>query len=144
MKKFLVTILVALIIGAGLGVYSYTKFKEEDILPVAKSEKDVYAFQVGVFDNYTNAEQLASKYGGIVILDNNKYRVYLAIVSNTLNLIKKYYDEKGIAYYIRNIEVNNDFFNELTDYEAVLSATNKDNYDEIIKNILKEYERLNL
>lgn len=144
MKKFLITIVIALIIGAGLGIYSYAKFQKDDPLPVIKKSNNVYAIQVGVFDNFENASNLASKYGAIVILDNNKYRVYLAIVSKSLNVIKNYYDEQGIAYYIRNIDVNDEFYNTLLDYETVLLETNKENYNEILKKILKEYEKLNL
>ena len=144
MKKYLITILIALVLGVGLGIYSYTKFQKEDSLPVIKKGKDVYAIQVGVFDNFENASNLASKYGAIVKLDNNRYRVYLAIVSKSLNVIKNYYDEQGIAYYIRNIDVNDEFYNTLLDYETVLLETNKDNFNEILKKILKEYEKLNL
>ena len=145
MKKFIITVLVAIIIGAVLGVYSYNKFKTEDVIPTMSTNKNqVYALQVGVFDSFDNAQNLASKYGGVVILDGSKYRVYTAIVNDTLNLVKSYYDEKGVAYYIRTIEVSDEFMGILNDYETVLSAQSKDNYNETIKNILKEYERLNL
>ena len=145
MKKFIITVLVAILIGAALGIYSYNKFREEDIVPVFNvNNNQVYAIQVGVFDNFDNAQNLASKYGGVVILDNEKYRVYTAIVNDTLNLIKSYYDEKGIAYYIRTIEVNKEFMDKLDNYETILKASTKDNYDSVIKNILKEYEQLNL
>ena len=141
MKKFIITIIIAILVGAGLGIYSYTKFNEEKDIPVTKVNQQVYAIQIGVFDSIENANLLANNYGGIIILDNNKYRVYLAIVSSSLNKIKNYYDEKKISYYIRNIDVSDDFYNKLMDYETILNATSKENYDEIIKKILKEYEK---
>lgn len=145
MKKFLITILVAVIIGACLGIYSFNKFKEDDTIPtVSINNNQVYALQVGVFDNFDNAQNLASKYGGIVLLDGTRYRVYIAIVNDTLNLIKNYYDEKNIAYYIRTIDVTKEFIDKLNDYETILKSSSKDSYDDLIKNILKEYEKLNL
>ena len=39
MKKFLITIVIALIIGAGLGIYSYSKFKDDETIPVVKSSR---------------------------------------------------------------------------------------------------------
>lgn len=141
MKKFIITIIIAVLVGAGLGIYSFTKFNEEKDIPVSKVNQQVYAIQIGVFDSIENANLLANNYGGIIILDNNKYRVYLAIVSSSLNKIKSYYDEKKISYYIRNIDVSNEFYNTLIDYETVLNVTSKENYDEIIKKILKEYEK---
>ncbi len=145
MKKYLIVILIALLVGAGLGIYSYNKFKEDDSQPVFSFNKNqAYAVQIGAFDTFDNAEKLAEKYGGLVILDNEKYRVYIAIVNETLGLIKSYLDEKGLAYYIRTIEVNQDFINKLNDYETLLKVANKNEYDTIIKNILKDYKELNL
>lgn len=143
MKKFLITIIIAVIVGACLGIYSFNKFKEEDVKTVFSINKNqAFAFQVGVFDTFENAETLAEKYGGLVILDNEKYRVYTAIVSDTLNLIKNYYNEKGIAYYIRTIDVNDEFMDKLNNYETVLKVIDKDEYDSIIKNILRDYKEL--
>ena len=145
MKKFLITIIIAIIIGACLGIYSYNKFKEDDIKTVFNVNKNqAFAFQIGVFDTFENAESLAEKQGGLVILDNEKYRVYISIVNDTLNLMKSYYNEKGIAYYIRTIDVNEEFLNKLENYEAVLKVIDKEEYDSVIKNILKDYKELNL
>ena len=93
MKKYIITILIAIIVGACLGIYSFNKFKEEDIPVFNFNKNQAYAVQIGVFDTFENAEKLAEKYGGLVVLDNEKYRVYIAIVNDTLNLIKTYLDE---------------------------------------------------
>ena len=145
MKKYLITVLIAIFVGACLGIYSFNKFKEDDVKSVFSFNKNqAFAFQIGVFDAFENAEKLAEKYGGLVILDNDKYRVYIAIVNESLNLLKSYYDEKGIAYYIRTLDVNNEFMDKLSDYETLLKVANKEEYDAIIKNILKDYKELNL
>ena len=145
MKKYIITILIAIIIGACLGIYSFNKFKEDNVKTVFSFNKNqAYAFQIGVFDTFENAEKLAEKYGGLVILDNEKYRVYIAISNDTINLLKTYYDEKKIAYYIRTIDVNEEFVNKLNDYETLLKSIKKEEYDSVIKNILKDYKELNL
>ena len=141
MKRFLLTILLALIIGICLGVYSYNKFMEEDV-SVVSNINEVYAFQVGVFDNFDNANTLAKKYGGVVILDENKYRVYLAIVSKALNLVKKYFDDKNIAYYLKTIYVGNEFKEHLDKEEDKIINSDISNYPLILKSILKEYETI--
>ena len=145
MKKYIITILVAIIVGACLGIYSFNKFKEDDIKTVFNMSKNqAYAFQIGVFDTFENAEKLAEKNGGLVVLDNEKYRVYASIVNDTLNLMKSYYNEKGIAYYIRTVDVNEEFLNKLENYETVLKVIDKEEYDTVIKNILRDYKELNL
>ena len=145
MKKYLITILIAIVVGACLGIYSFNRFKQDDVKPVFNFNKNqAYAMQIGVFDAFENAEKLAEKYGGLVVLDNEKYRVYIAIVNDTLNIMKSYYDEKGIAYYIRTIDVDSQFMEKLNNYETALKVVEKSNYDEIIRNILRDYKELNL
>jgi len=141
MKKILITIIIAIIVGASLGIYSYRKFIDENIVSASKTNDEVYAFQVGAFDNYDNANTLAKKYGGVVIIDNNKYRVYIAIASDSVNILKKYFDDKNIAYYLKTIDVSNEFFTTLKEYETLLINSSDDTYLQIIKNILKEYEK---
>ena len=145
MKKYIITILIAVVFGACLGIYSFNKFKEDDVKQVFNINKNqAYAMQIGVFDTFENAQKLAEKFGGLVILDNEKYRVYVAIVNDTLNMIKTYYDEKGIAYYIRTIDVTQEFSEKLNNYETLLKVAKKEEYDTIIKGILKDYKELNL
>lgn len=145
MKKYIITILIAIAVGACLGIYSFNKFKEDDIKPVFSFNKNqAYAFQIGVFDTFENAQKLAEKYGALVILDNDKYRVYISIANDTINLMKSYLDEKKIAYYIRTIEVSEEFNEKLNNYEAVLKVIDKEEYESVIKNILRDYKELNL
>ncbi len=141
MKKFFITLFVSILIGVSMGVYAHYKFKQSADIPVARFNNEVYAIQAGVFDTVENATKMAENYGGLIVNDNNKYRVYLAITSSSLNNIKNYFDNKGISYYVKNINGNNDFYNTLIDYESLLNATTEDNYEQIIKNILKEYEK---
>ena len=145
MKKFLITVLLAIIIG---GIFGFLAFKKvsstnpDNVLPTILEEK-VYAIQAGVFTSYDNALTLANEYSGIIIPDSDKYRVYLAISSgaNSLSLIKNYYNQLGVSYYIKEITTTDSFINSLNQYESLLSATTSDNYGPIITNILKEYEK---
>ena len=141
MKKILFCLLFSLIIGACLGFYSYKIFNRDKA--VDKPFRDVYAIQIGAFEDKTNAISLAEKYGAIIVFEQNKYRVYIAICSSTLNIIKNYFDENKIPYYVRSINVSDDFYNYLSDYEIILNSASKDSYKSIITNILKKYEEDN-
>ena len=145
LKKILITIIFSLTTGSILGYMAYNRMlqkEEEAITTVISMQNQVYAIQAGVFDKLENANKLAEKYGGLVIYDENKYRVYIAIISKTLPELKKYYDEKNIAYYVKNISVPETFNEKLQEYEKLLLATTKENYEDIIKQILKEYESI--
>ena len=137
MKKIILCLLFSALVGALLGFYSFKVYNSE---AVSVSEREVYAIQVGVFDDLSNANKLASKYGALVIKEGSKYRVYVAIVSEALELLEKYYDELKIPYYVRSISVSNSFCNKLKEYEVTLMNANKDEYEEIVNKILKAYK----
>lgn len=144
MKKFLITILIAVIIGGVFGYFAYKKISQKTTTAVPTMyEEKTYAIQAGVFTSYDNALILADKYAGIIVPDNDKYRVYLAITAgtNNLGLLKNYYDELGVSYYVKEITTPEAFNNTLTDYDALLNATTKENYGPIINDILKEYQK---
>ena len=142
MKKFLITVLRALAMGGIFGFIAYKKFNKNTSLVASVLDKQVYAFQTGVFSNYDNALNMANKYNGIVVPDNTKYRVYIALSTsqNSLSLLENYFDNKQIAYYIKNIDVDNNYLQSLEKYENLLMATTEENYQPILNNIVKEYQ----
>ena len=75
----------------------------------------------------------------IVVMDNNRYRVSVSIVSNCLKLIEEYYDGLGVAYYVRTISVQSEFYNYLIDKEKEFNSSNKNMYESINNTILKKY-----
>lgn len=138
MKKVIVCLLLSAVIGSLLGVYSFKMFNKEE--KVSSNYKDVYAIQVGVFEDINNANEVAKKYGALVVKDNNKYRVFIAIVKDSLDVVKKYFDDKKIAYYVRSINVSDSFYNYLITEEIKLLNSDLSKYDEIINNILRKFE----
>ena len=139
MKKIVILLLIAILLGVGLGIYSYQKFNEDDDLPVSNTSSEVYAFQVGVFDKIDNAKMMAKNFNGIIVNDG-KYRVYVAFTINNLNNLKSYLDQRGVAYYIKSIYVNSEFYKVLQDYDSLLANATIDSYENIISEVLKEYD----
>ena len=143
MKKFLLSVLLAILVGGTFGFIIFKKYSNNTITVASILDKKVYAIQIGVFDNIDNAKTLINKYGGIIVPDNNKYRVYIALVSssNVLTILKEYYDDLDISYYVKQIDVDDNILELINNAEDLLIATTKDNYDSIINNVLKEYEK---
>ena len=100
------------------------------------------AFQIGAFTKYDNAYNLANKSNGIVIKDNDIYRVYIALLSNkkAISIIKDYYESKGINYYLKNILVSTSFLKEIDIYEKMIIKNNSSTYDVINKDVLLLYQ----
>ncbi len=144
MKKVGIAVLCALIVGTLFGVFFFHDVNR-NIKEVIGAEAVVYAFQVGVYTNKDNAIKEAEKYeSGRVVLDEELYRVYIAIVKSeeARDKLKKYYDEQKIEYYIKKINVGGDFLNQLNKYEDLLLASNREVYVYINKEILERYSEV--
>ena len=143
MKKTLLTILGAILVGFGLGLFFFKKF-DTNIEALATSVKSIYAVQVGVYKNIDNAKDVANKMKGIVVLDNDYYRVYIDIIKDKeiLNLREEYYKNNNINYYLKIINPSKEFITKLDDYEIILKNTSisADKIKVVREQILKEYQ----
>ena len=140
MKKTIITVIVAILSGICMGLFFFKKFDVENIV-LASNTNSIYAVQVGVFKNILNAKECSKLYNGIMINDKDLYRVYINFIKSEdiLEVMKNYYENKGINYYIKKIDVSDSFIEVLDDYEIVLRDQDSSNYDITINSILKEY-----
>ena len=139
MKKKLIIIMLALVIGGSIAYFMFSREYVDD-----SGKVRVKAFQVGVFTNYDNALKVADRNNGIVVNDNDVYRVYVSILSNqeAVEKMKEYYDEIGLHYYLRDIEVDDEFLNSIKNTEDLLIVSDTDTYNIINLNVLSKYEEL--
>ncbi len=140
MKKTIITVIVAILSGICMGLFFFKKFDVENVV-LASNTNSIYAVQVGVFKNILNAKECSKLYNGIMINDKDLYRVYINFIKSEdiLEVMKNYYENKGINYYIKKIDVSDSFIEVLDDYEIVLRDQDSSNYDITINSILKEY-----
>ena len=141
MKKILIIILVAILMGSAFAIYflnGISKTIEQSV-----NDNKVYAFQVGVFSVYENAKNLASSYdNAYVYQDEDKYRVFLAIYRDPeiISYMSNYYEDNNVSVYLKNINPNNKFLEELNKYETLLKQSDdKTNYINANKNILAKF-----
>ena len=137
MKKFLLFAFVAILVGGGFALYIF----KDQVVATDTKETTVSAFQIGVYKNYDNAYKVAVRNNGIVIKEENLYRVYVAIVNkrDSISLLSTYYDSIGLSFYLKEILVEKDFLDYMNRYEEILANTSSDQYNEINLNILNKY-----
>ena len=142
MKKTLMMIILAVIVGFSFGYLFLRKFNNEVITEVSSIKSQCYAFQIGVYRNKENALKAANDSRGIVILDNDFYRVYIALLKdeNLIESLKSYYDTNNVNYYLKAIDISDKTSSILDNYEIILKRTSIDNYEAIIENMLKEVD----
>ena len=142
MKKTLIIILIAIISGIAMGLIFYQRFEIKDVV-FANEDDTVKAVQVGVFSDLDNAINMRNLYNGIIVVDENLYRVYIDIIKDNeiLKIMENYYKELGINYYLKNIEISSEFSDILDSYEIIFKNQDSSNYQLTIDSILKEYSK---
>ncbi len=131
---------MALVLGGSIAYFIFSRrYLETD-----EGKVKVSAFQVGVFTNYDNALKVAQRNNGIVVSDKDLYRVYVSILSSSEAVLKmkEYYDSIGLNYYLRDIEVDNEFLSNIKNTEELLIMSDSDTYNIINLNVLNRYEEL--
>lgn len=125
-------------LGGGISYYFFTrKYVVDD-----NELMSVKAFQIGAFTNYDNALRVAERNNGIVVSEEEIFRVYVAILSSqdAVDIMRKYYDSIGLNYYLRDIMVDSKFLDSLKDSEKLLISSDTEVYKVINLSVLNKYE----
>ena len=138
MKKTIIVVVLSLTLG---GILAYFIFNKSVIKSLNIEDKTGIAFQIGVYTHYESALSEAYNNNGIVIPDNNLYRVYITLLTNkeAIDKISNYYDELGLKYYKKEVIVSNDFIDDISIYEEMITKSNTDTYNTINNDILHTY-----
>ena len=146
MKKTIIMIILAIGVGFTFGFLFLKKFNTETITEVSNIKSQVYAFQIGVYKNKDNALNATNTNKGILVLDNDIYRVYIAILKDEtlIDNLKDYYDSLGINYYLKAINVSSKTNNIIDNYESLLNNCDSSNYNMVLDSMLKEIDSNNL
>ena len=84
-SKFIISVLVAVLLGSLLGHTLFKKYQQEDI-EVFQEENMVYVFEEGVYDNQERAENATESLDTkLIVKEDAKYYVYLAMTKNNDN-----------------------------------------------------------
>ncbi len=143
-KRFIFSLIIAIVSGALLGHTLFEKFKEEE-QTVFNDMSPIYFLREGVYDNLEYALASANKFDTkIIVKEKAKYYLYLAISKSEDNLvsIKKIYNDKNLVVETKNIK-NESFLTALEQMENLFKKASSDEEKLTIeKVILANYEEL--
>lgn len=143
-KRFIFSLIIAIVSGALLGHTLFEKFKEEE-QTVFNDMSPIYFLREGVYDNLEYALASANKFDTkIIVKEKAKYYLYLAISKSEDNLasIKKIYNDKNLVVETKNIS-NESFLTTLEQMENLFKKASSDEEKLTIeKVILANYEEL--
>lgn len=145
MKKTFMMMIIAVVLGSIAGSFLFSNYKENNVYAFSNSKK-LYFLQEGVYSSIDsvnkNTKDLSNK---LVIPDNDKYHVYVGITSNIKNAkkIKNIYKNMGYSIYQKEINVNNnEFLNNIEQFDILLDKANKNDLLTIEEVVLSNYEDL--
>lgn len=144
MKKTFFLSIIFTLLGTLTGLIINTNNKQ---IRTFNEEKKYYFLQEGVYSNeksmLENTKELDVK---LVINDNDKYYVYLGITKEEklAQKIKEIYINKGYSLYIKEINLDNEeFYNNVTQFDLLIKNTNKENEILTIEEVvLANYEEI--
>lgn len=111
-----------------IGILFIDESSSKTITPVTGSYSSLVAFQLGAYNDYDSALKEAEKQSSIVVKDDEHYLVYSSLLSNTANIerMMNYLDDKNVYYYVKTIDANEEFTNELFKYEEMMKSSTSD------------------
>ncbi len=145
MKKTFIWILLALASGALLGKFVFDRYEKVDTQNVISYDNYVYMLKYGSYDSLDDMSNSITNVDRYVYIENDgKINAYVGIskTKDNANKIKKIYDNKDIKLLVEKVQIENEeFIQNLNEYEKLLDATEDENSLIIIeKQILSCYE----
>ena len=147
MKKFLIPIMLAILIGIVLAKIVFSQYDTPELQTVFNDNEEIMLLQIGVYSSKDSMKENTKKFDYYIYQEKEGlYYVYIGITQseNNLDKIKEVYQNLGYEIYVKKITIDNQSFLEvLNQYDELLTKTDD---QEIIKTIngkiLKKYEEL--
>ena len=125
MKPYIKVLIAAVIIGVLIAVFFYKDIKNE-VIAITNNASEIALFQVGVFKVYDNAINFSESFeNSLIYEDNGLYRVIIGASYHVEAKIKleQYFTNQNITYYIKDLKVNQDIIDKISNFELILIKT---------------------
>ena len=147
MKKYLLTFLIALVIGFFLSNFFLKQYEDFDGIKVSTRGENIYFIQYGVFSSLENLEENTINLQNYVYnKEDNLYYVYVGITKEKDNAEKivNYFKSLGYETIVKEFGISNkDFLSQLVNYDEILKNTNDVTaISSIINQVLIKYEEV--
>jgi len=142
-KNFLIPLVISIILGFISAQIVYNEYdKKQEI-----NKNNTYILQGGVYTTKETLETAIKSFNNyLVVSEDNKYYVYLAMTTSRDNAqkLKKMYENMEIEIYVREVNIDNtEFVSNLEQYDILIeSVDNTDNLLSINEVVLSSYEEL--
>lgn len=146
MKKYIITIILAISIGFLLSNYMIKKYGDNPLsLPVFNETESIFLIQQGVYSSYESMQNNTSNLTDYIYSNiDNMFYVYIGVTLDRENVTKlqQYYKDKNITTIVKTTTINDsNFITSLRQYDTILKETNDSStIKEICKQVLRKYK----
>jgi len=147
MKKYLLTFIIALIIGFFLSTFFLRQYDNFNGIKVSSTGENLYFVQYGVFSSLESLEEnTISLQNYVYNKQDNLYYVYVGItkIEENAKKIVNYYKNLGYDAIIKEFGITNkDFLELLVNYDEILKNTDDETaIASIVNQVLMKYEEV--
>ena len=139
--NIMIPILSALLLGYLCASFVISEYNNSSLAV----NSTVYFLQAGAYNSLESSKNdLTNIDNKITVKENDKYYSYIGITTSLeqAKRIKKLYKKDNVELYIKNVNLDNeDFFNELAQYDVLLeNSKSLTEINSVLKTILASYE----
>ncbi len=143
--NLLIPIICAVLLGYLCASFIFNQYGVASL--VFQEKGDIYFLQCGAYSTLDASNQpIDGIEEKITMKEGNKYYSYIGMTSNLkiAETIKSLYEKKGIDIYIKEIHLENeDFLNELTQYDVLLESSDTlEEINSVLKTVLATYDEI--
>lgn len=147
MKKTVIWIIIALLSGAILGKLTFDRYENLDVQKVISMDDKIYMLKYGTYGNEESMAENVTAIDRYVFIENNgKFSAYVGASTTRKNAqkIADIYASKNVKLTIEKVSIRNEeFIQNLNEYEKLLDATEDEKSLLIVQNqILSCYEKM--
>ena len=147
MKKYLLTFIIALVIGFFLSNFFLKQYDDFEGIKVSNKGETLYFIQYGVFSTLESLEEnTISLQNYVYNKQDNLYYVYVGItkIEENAKKIVNYYKNLGYDAIIKEFGITNkDFLELLVNYDEILKNTDDETaIASIVNQVLMKYEEV--
>ena len=147
MKRMLIPVISAVVIGFVLAKLVFNQYETEQITTVFNEREEINLIQVGVYSNKDIMEENTKNFNYYVYsIEDNLYHVYVGITldDNNLKKLENYYKKLGYDVYVKKVKVDNrEFIDVLKQYDKLLKRIHDDeSLKDVNEKVLQKYKEL--
>lgn len=147
MKQYVLTFIIALVVGFFLCNFFIKQYNDYNGIKVVNSGYELYFIEYGVYDSIDSMEKATINLENYIYsLNDSKYYVYIGIteLEENANKIVKHYKDMGYDTCIKKFGVTNkEYINIIKNYDNLIkSVDDKTTLSSIISQMLTKYEEV--